>query len=166
MCSKRCAHQNAAAAAWTKELRSVASSCVAKRGTTRPIASNGLDWKGRSAGEQESRRTGDRGRNGRFRMQRFLLRRFGFGDNSGSAEARDGAREREPCGNRSVTSQGQPKCPAPVSTSRAGDRCPGPRIVAPILPRWWRRGVIIRDAAEKFRRFVRPSAPSCDHDVR
>jgi hypothetical protein len=25
------------------------------------------------------------------------------------------------------------------------------------LPRWWRRGVVIRDAAEKFRRFVRPS---------
>jgi hypothetical protein len=60
-CVKSVAHidlQNAAAAAWTKELRSVALSCVAKRATTRPIVSNGLDWKGRRAGEQESRGAG------------------------------------------------------------------------------------------------------------
>jgi hypothetical protein len=107
------------------------------------------------------------------RLHRFLLRRIGFGDNSGSAEASDGARE--------ITAAGE-------SEDLAGDivgervevnrrvelrRRPAAREVdvrdrKPMLglPRRWRRSVVVRNASEKFRRFVRPSAASCDHDVR
>jgi hypothetical protein len=137
--------------------------CVELRGEARDDAANCVQWIGLE--RTVRRRTGKSAERGSRSKRTVLDAALPSAPRRVRRQQRRRARARilraTSFGNESRSTE----VSAPVSTSRAGDRCPGPRIVAPILPRRWRRGVIIRDAAEKFRRFVRPLAIMTSADV-